>query len=89
MESFTGEGRSGGPAAAEGRGGVHAAGGHRMAPGVEDAPMGLGPERSVQTGEIADALPRIDPHDQRHDRILRQNAARRGAINGSLVARRR
>jgi hypothetical protein len=46
-----------------------------MAPGVEHAAMGSGRERSIQIGESADALPRIDPHDQRHERIVRQNAA--------------
>jgi hypothetical protein len=31
-----------------------------------EAPNG----RGLEIGEIADALPGIDPHDQRHNRIL-------------------
>jgi hypothetical protein len=79
MQSFTGAGRSGRPAGFGGQGrGFVTEGAVGMAPGVEHATIGAGRERSVETGEITDALPCIDPHDQRHERILGQNARRRG-----------
>jgi hypothetical protein len=79
MESFTGKERSSGPAVAEGRGGGSwrkLLSGWRQASNMH-ACMGAGRERPFEIGEIADALPGIDPHDQRHDRILRRNEASR------------
>ncbi len=76
MESFTGEGTIKRSSRREGHDrGFMPQAPVGMAPGVEYAALGAGRQRRLETGENADALPTIDPHHERHRRIVPQIAS--------------
>jgi hypothetical protein len=49
-------------------------------------PQTAGRERRFETAEIADALPSIDPHNDRHEHSLRRSTAARSLPRSAVAA---